>query len=80
MNDHYVEFKKSQMRQYRKMSDAGKGYWFGAYLGGNLVGDLGVFCEAEVGRYQSVGTHPGYRRQGKDLRNVGLRGGQGVDS
>lgn len=64
MNDYYHEFKQRQMDQYRKMSEAGKGFWFGAYLEEKLVGDLGIFCEGKIGRYQSVGTHPDHRRQG----------------
>ena len=64
VNDYYFEFKKQQMSQYRKMSEAGLGFWFGAFLEGALVGDLGLFHENSVGRYQSIETHPGYRRQG----------------
>lgn len=64
VNDDYFEFKKQQMSQYRKMAEAGLGFWFGAFLEGTLVGDLGVFHERSVGRYQSIETHPEYRRQG----------------
>lgn len=64
INDYYSEFKERQMAQYRKMSEAGLGHWFGAYLEGRVVGDLGIFCEGSVGRYQSVGTHPEFRRRG----------------
>ncbi len=64
LNDYYQLFKERQMAQYRKMSEAGKGFWFGAYLNGRAVGDLGIFYEGETGRYQSVGTHPDFRRQG----------------
>lgn len=60
----YLEFKTRQMAQFRKMSQEGRGAWYGAYLGGRLVADLGVFFEAELGRYQQVGTHPKFRRQG----------------
>ena len=60
----YVKFKRNQMMQYRAMSEQGMGHWFGAYLGKQLVGDLGIFFEKELGRYQNVGTHPNFRRQG----------------
>lgn len=52
------------MEQYRSMAEAKKGHWFGAFLNGKLIGDLGVFFEEHVGRYQSVGTHPDFRRKG----------------
>jgi len=63
-NEYYEQFKQRQMVSYRKMSDAGMGSWFGAFIDGKLVGDLGIFYEAKVGRYQNVGTHPSHRRQG----------------
>jgi predicted GNAT family acetyltransferase len=52
------------MKRYRRMGQAGLGEWFGAFLDGRLVADLGVFTDGSVGRFQSVGTHPGYRRRG----------------
>ncbi len=64
MNDYYEQFKQRQMASYRKMSEAGMGSWFGAFMDGKLVGDLGIFYEGNVGRYQNVGTHPDHRRQG----------------
>jgi GNAT superfamily N-acetyltransferase len=60
----YLRFKQRQFLDYRRMAEAGMGAWFGAYLGGKLVGDLGIFFEGEVGRYQNVETHPDYRGQG----------------
>ena len=46
------------------MSEAGLGHWYGAYLGDKLVADLGIFCDDRLGRYQSVGTDPLYRKRG----------------
>jgi ribosomal protein S18 acetylase RimI-like enzyme len=63
-NDYYEEFKKRQRDDYRKMSESGMGAWFGAFLGDKMVGDLGIFYEGNIGRYQNVGTHPDCRRQG----------------
>lgn len=60
----YRPFKETQMLQYRRMSEAGLGHWFGASLGGRLVADLGIFHNGPLARYQSVGTHPDFRRQG----------------
>ena len=64
LNVYYSEFKERQMKHYRTMSEAGKGYWFGAYVGAQLVADLGIFAEGGTGRYQSVETHRDFRRQG----------------
>lgn len=60
----YQVFKRDQMRRYRQMSHAGLGHWFGAFLGQQLVADLGVFSAGKLGRFQQVGTHPEYRRLG----------------
>lgn len=60
----YEQFKQRQMASYRRMSDAGMGSWFGAFIDEKLVADLGIFFEGDIGRYQNVGTHPEYRRRG----------------
>jgi predicted GNAT family acetyltransferase len=54
------------MARYRRMSEAGRGAWFGAFLGARLVADLGVFSDetGTLARFQSVGTHPDFRRRG----------------
>lgn len=64
INDYYHEFKAKLTAQYRKMSEANLGNWFGAFIGDKLVGDLGIFHENGIGRYQNVGTHPDFRKQG----------------
>jgi GNAT superfamily N-acetyltransferase len=60
----YREYRKKQMDRYRNMAAAGLGDWFGAFLEGRLVADLGLFHDGEVGRYRSVETHPDFRRRG----------------
>ncbi|MGE0527479.1 MAG: GNAT family N-acetyltransferase [Bdellovibrionales bacterium] len=60
----YEPFKRKQMVRYRRMCEASLGYWYGAFLDGRLVGDLGIFVRDGIARYQSVGTHPDFRRQG----------------
>jgi GNAT superfamily N-acetyltransferase len=57
-------FSQLAMDRYRKMAARGLGDWFGAFLLGKLVADLGIFHTGAVGRYQSVQTHPDYRRWG----------------
>ncbi len=60
----FERFKRAQAANYRKMSQAGVGKWFGAYLDGRLAADLGVFFKGEVARFQNVVTHPDFRRRG----------------
>jgi len=60
----YTVFKRAQMERYRRMSRAGLGWWFGAFLENQLVADLGIFTDGTIGRFQSVGTHPDYRSRG----------------
>lgn len=60
----YENYKRKQMHLYQKMSAQRKGHWYGGYFAGKLVADLGIFFEANYGRFQQVETHPKYRRQG----------------
>ncbi len=60
----YRAFKEKQMDCFRAMAEQGMGHWFGAFLGGRLVGDLGLYKDETLGRFQSVETRPDYRRQG----------------
>ena len=50
--------------RYRMMIEAGLGRWFGAFVEGRLAGDLGLFTFEGLGRFQTVGTHPDFRRRG----------------
>jgi len=52
------------MKRYRAMEQAGRGAWFGAFLDRTLVADLGIYHSENLGRFQSVETHPDYRRRG----------------
>jgi len=60
----YREYQKRKMERYRNMAAAGLGNWFGAFIEQQLVADLGLFHDDSLGRYQSVETHPDFRRQG----------------
>lgn len=60
----YERFRRRQQALRRAHIARGRGQWFGAYVDGKLVADCGLFFEGSVGRYQMVGTHPEYRRQG----------------
>ncbi|MEW5958971.1 MAG: GNAT family N-acetyltransferase [Chloroflexota bacterium] len=60
----YRLFKQRQLARYQAMAAAGLGAWFGAFIGQQLVGDLGLFHRQGLGRFQEVETHPDYRRRG----------------
>jgi len=60
----YRVFKERQMGEYRRMAAAGLGAWFGAFLEGRMVADLGVYVDGPVARFQAVETHPDFRRRG----------------
>lgn len=57
-------FKALQLARYRRMAEAGRGVWMGAFLDGRMVAGLGVFTEGRLARFQQVGTHPDFRRRG----------------
>lgn len=60
----YRAFYEASTGSYRRMIGAGLGRWFGAFLDGRLVADMGIFVGGELARYQSVVTHPDFRRRG----------------
>ena len=61
----YRVYRRDAIVRYRKMEAARRGHWYGAFVGERLVADLGVFHDGRgLGRYQSVETHPDFRRQG----------------
>jgi ribosomal protein S18 acetylase RimI-like enzyme len=60
----YRIYTQRQTKRYQKMASSGLGAWFGAFTGSQLVGDLGIFCDGDFARYQSVQTHPDFRRRG----------------
>lgn len=60
----YGEFKSRRVAAYRALAEAGRGCGYGAFLDGRLVADLGIYHDGQVARYQSVVTHPDFRRRG----------------
>lgn len=60
----FRKFASRKIADYRLMIKKNKGQWMGAFLDGKLVGDLGIFAENGLARFQNVGTHPDFRRQG----------------
>jgi GNAT superfamily N-acetyltransferase len=62
--DGYRKYLAPKLASYRRMQESGLGCWFGVFLAGRMVADLGLFADGEVARYQSVKTHPEVRRRG----------------
>lgn len=60
----YYVFKERRIEMHRRMIEAGLGIWYAAMINGQIVGGLGVFMDGTVGRFQSVHTHPEFRRLG----------------
>jgi GNAT superfamily N-acetyltransferase len=55
----------ARTRAREEMIARGSGQWFGAWYEGELVAELGIFdTGAGIARFQSVTTHPKYRRRG----------------
>jgi ribosomal protein S18 acetylase RimI-like enzyme len=58
-------FLTAQLAARRALTEAGHGAWFGAFLDGALVSQLGLVTSASgPARYQSVETHPAARGRG----------------
>ena len=48
----------------RRAVALGRGRWWGAWAGDRLAADMGLFWEDGLVRFQSVETHPDFRRRG----------------
>ena len=58
-------FLQARIRDERALTEAGCGTWFGAFLDGKLVAQLGLVGDGSgIARYQTVETRPQARRQG----------------
>ncbi|HET6817613.1 MAG TPA: GNAT family N-acetyltransferase [Mycobacteriales bacterium] len=59
------EFIERKAAEARRLVDEGHGRYFGAFVDGGLRASLGIVTDGSgLARYQSVETHPGYRRRG----------------
>lgn len=57
-------FRQAQMQRYAAMQQAGLAEWFGAWCDGVLAADCGLLKDGRDGRFQTVFTHPAWRRRG----------------
>ena len=62
--DSYTHFKRRWLGVRRGLAEAGHGSWYGAFVGGRMVADLGIFRDGPVARFQDVATEPSFRRRG----------------
>jgi GNAT superfamily N-acetyltransferase len=60
----FRRFQADQMARYRKMVAAHFGFWLGAFMGGRLVADMGIFGNRGIARCQTIGTDPDFRGRG----------------
>jgi ribosomal protein S18 acetylase RimI-like enzyme len=59
------DFMQRLMSARRRQQEAGRGGWFGAFVGGELLCDLGLFTDGSgLGRFQGVETLASARRLG----------------
>ena len=63
--EQFTPYIERRFGDYRRLIREGRGNWYGAFLGGRLVGDLGLFhADGDTGRFQYVETDPAFRRRG----------------
>jgi len=76
----YRAFVTAKAETNRALVRAGHGRWFGAFINGRLVAQMGlILTEPEVARFQSVETEPGHRRRGLAGTLVHYASRQGFD-
>lgn len=79
----YRRYLECQRHVYQSLIGNGQGNWWGAYINGEQVANLGLFFDNGIGRFQSVLTDPSYRNQGicKTLvHHVAMQGFAKVDA
>ncbi len=64
----YRAYRRLQMARYARLAQAGQAQWFGLWCDGTLAADCGLIRDAArpgaLGRFQTVQTHPAWRRRG----------------
>jgi len=59
------EFSERRVADQRRIAESGHGAWFGAFQGGRLTAQLGLYSDGgPIARYQNVETHPAARQRG----------------
>jgi GNAT superfamily N-acetyltransferase len=74
-------FLQARLDSERAITEAGNGAWFGAFLDGKLLAQLGLVTDGDgIARYQNVETHPEARRRGLAGTLVWRAGQYGLSS
>jgi GNAT superfamily N-acetyltransferase len=74
-------FLAARIAAERALTEAGHGSWFGAFVDGKLVAQLGLITDGSgIARFQNVETHPGWRRKGLAGTLVWRAGQHGIDN
>jgi GNAT superfamily N-acetyltransferase len=60
----YPEYAERRFADHRSLIRKGAGRWYGAYINGELAGNLGIFAGEGLCRFQEVAVRPKFRRQG----------------
>ncbi|GGR29938.1 GNAT family N-acetyltransferase [Deinococcus ruber] len=61
----YQHFARRRLTLLREQAEAGRGAWFGAFLDGQMVAGMGLYAAGDgLARFQTVETHPAFRRRG----------------
>ena len=60
----YRAFKINRLQEFQGLVSEGRGNWYGAFKGDELVADMGIFHRRGISRFQEVSTHPKHRREG----------------
>jgi len=64
LREKHAPFIAQRVAEWRRATEAGRGAWFGAFDGAQLVADLGIFTDGRVARFQSVETRQSHRGRG----------------
>jgi len=74
------DFIAARVAAERSVTESGHGLWFGAFVDGDLIAQLGLVTDGSgAARYQNVETHPGWRRRGLAGTLVWHAGRHGLD-
>lgn len=63
-NQDQRSFVENSLRDWRDLCERGLGRRYGAFLSGRVIGDCGYFVVDGTCRFNSVATHPEFRRRG----------------
>jgi len=79
LTDGYRTFVERRVQEARELDRAGHAVHFGAFVDGRLCSSLGLVADGRgSARYQTVETHPEYRRRGLAGALVAMAGRHGI--